>query len=88
MVTLNASAKLNESSAEGSLAHAVWISSVLGNGRVDLYQAVGPPRNATLTDARCGPSYRDCGGQRYVDKLLTRNNRTLPSPVDDLLLEL
>jgi hypothetical protein len=46
MVTLNASAKLNESSAEESLAHAVWISSDLGNGRVDLYQAVGAPRTA------------------------------------------
>jgi subtilisin family serine protease len=43
---LNVSAKFNESSAEESLAHAVWISSDLGNGRVDLYQAVGAPRTA------------------------------------------
>ena len=27
-------------------------------------------------------------GDQYVDKLLTPNNRTLPSPVDDLFLEL
>lgn len=43
---LNASANCNESCAEGSLAHAVWISPDLGNGRVDLYQAVGAPRTA------------------------------------------
>jgi subtilisin family serine protease len=43
---LNVSAKFTESSAEESLAHAVWISSDLGNGRVDLYQAVGAPRTA------------------------------------------
>ncbi len=34
-----------ESSAESALANAVWISSDLGNGRVDLYQAV----NAALS---------------------------------------
>jgi len=27
-------------------------------------------------------------GARVINKLLPRNNRTLPSPVDDLLLEL
>jgi subtilisin family serine protease len=43
---LNASSNCNESCAEKSLAHAVWISSDLGNGRVDLYQAVGAPRTA------------------------------------------
>jgi hypothetical protein len=30
----------NESSAERSLANAVWINPDLGNGRLDLYQAV------------------------------------------------
>ena len=40
---LNASLSFTESSAEGSLAHAVWISPDLGNGRVDLYQAVAAP---------------------------------------------
>jgi subtilisin family serine protease len=34
-----------ESSAESAMAHAIWISSDLGNGRVDLYQAV----NAALS---------------------------------------
>lgn len=38
---LGVNTNLNESSAEQSLAHAVWISPDLGNGRVDLYQAVG-----------------------------------------------
>jgi len=38
---LSVSAKCDESCAERSLAHAVWISPDLGNGRVDLYQAVG-----------------------------------------------
>ena len=33
-------ANCSESCAEGSLAHAVWISPDLGNGRIDLYQAV------------------------------------------------
>jgi subtilisin family serine protease len=33
-------AKCNESCAESSLANAFWISPDLGNGRVDLYQAV------------------------------------------------
>ena len=33
-------AKCNQSCAEGSLAHAFWISPDLGNGRIDLYQAV------------------------------------------------
>jgi subtilisin family serine protease len=32
---------LNESSAKQALAHAIWISPELNNGRVDLYQAVG-----------------------------------------------
>jgi subtilisin family serine protease len=32
-------AKCNESCAEGSLAHAFWISPDLGNGRIDLYEA-------------------------------------------------
>jgi subtilisin family serine protease len=40
---LNASLNFTESSAERSLAHAVWISPDLGNGRVDLYQAVTAP---------------------------------------------
>jgi subtilisin family serine protease len=43
---LNVSTSFNESSAERSLAHAVWISPDLGNGRVDLYQAVGAPRRS------------------------------------------
>jgi subtilisin family serine protease len=43
---LNASANCNETCAERSLAHAVWISPDLGNGRVDLYQAVGAPRRS------------------------------------------
>jgi len=38
---LSVSAKCDESCAERSLAHAVWISPDVGNGRVDLYQAVG-----------------------------------------------
>src|SRR5437016_1849805 len=38
---LNVSMRFAESSAEQSLAHAVWISPDLGNGRLDLYQAVG-----------------------------------------------
>ena len=37
---LNVSTSFNESSAERSLAHAVWITPDLGNGRVDLYQAL------------------------------------------------
>jgi subtilisin family serine protease len=45
---LNVSKSFNESSAERSLAHAVWISPDLGNGRVDLYQAVGAPRRSDL----------------------------------------
>ena len=40
---LNVSPSFNESSAERSLAHAVWISPDLGNGRLDLYQAVRAP---------------------------------------------
>jgi subtilisin family serine protease len=43
---LNVSTSFNESSAERSLAHAVWISPDLGNGRVDLYLAVGAPLRA------------------------------------------
>jgi subtilisin family serine protease len=43
---LSVSTNFNESSAERSLAHAVWISPDLGNGRVDLYQAVGAPRRS------------------------------------------
>jgi subtilisin family serine protease len=43
---LNVSTSFTESSAERSLAHAVWISPDLGNGRVDLYQAVGAPRTS------------------------------------------
>jgi subtilisin family serine protease len=37
---LNVSMSFNESSAERSLANAVWIGPNLGNGRLDLYQAV------------------------------------------------
>src|SRR5260370_26533570 len=37
---LSVRAKCNQSCAEGSLAHAFWISPDLGNGRIDLYQAV------------------------------------------------
>jgi subtilisin family serine protease len=37
---LNVSMSFNESSAERSLANAVWINPDLGNGRLDLYQAV------------------------------------------------
>jgi subtilisin family serine protease len=37
---LNVSKSFNESSAERSLANAVWINPDLGNGRLDLYQAV------------------------------------------------
>jgi hypothetical protein len=40
---LNVSPSFNECSAERSLAHAVWISPDLGNGRLDLYQAVSAP---------------------------------------------
>jgi hypothetical protein len=43
---LSVSPSFNESSAERSLAHAVWISPDLGNGRVDLYQAVSAPRTS------------------------------------------
>jgi subtilisin family serine protease len=43
---LNVSTNFNESSAERSLAHAVWISPDLGNGRVDLYLALGAPRRS------------------------------------------
>jgi subtilisin family serine protease len=43
---LNVSPSFNEDSAERSLAHAVWISPDLGKGRVDLYQAVGAPRQS------------------------------------------
>ncbi len=38
---LSVRANCNEACAEQSLAHAVWISPDLGNGRVDLYQATG-----------------------------------------------
>jgi len=38
---LSVRANCNEACAEPSLAHAVWISPDLGNGRVDLYQATG-----------------------------------------------
>ena len=38
---LSVSANCNEPCAESSLAHAVRISPDLGNGRLDLYQAVG-----------------------------------------------
>ena len=37
---LNVSVSFNESSAERALANAVWISPDLGNGRLDVYQAV------------------------------------------------
>ena len=43
---LSVSTTFNETSAERSLAHAVWISPDLGNGRVDLYQAVGAGRTS------------------------------------------
>jgi len=38
---LGVNTNLNESSAKQALAHAIWISPDLNNGRVDLYQAVG-----------------------------------------------
>ena len=44
---VGANMSFRESSAESALAHAVWISPDLGNGRVDLYQAV----NAALSHA-------------------------------------
>jgi len=44
---LNVSASFNESSAERSLAHALWIAPYLGNGRVDLYQAVAAGLSAS-----------------------------------------
>src|SRR6266481_41335 len=37
---LNVSMSFNESSAEGAVANAVWVNPDLGNGRLDLYQAV------------------------------------------------
>ena len=37
---LNVSVSFNESSAERAVANAVWISPDLGNGRLDVYQAV------------------------------------------------
>src|SRR3989441_5584827 len=37
---LNVSVSFNESSAERALANAVWVNPDLGNGRLDLYQAV------------------------------------------------
>ena len=43
---LSVSPSFNEASAESSLAHAVWISPDLGNGRMDLYQAVSAPRTS------------------------------------------
>jgi hypothetical protein len=43
---LGVSPSFNESSAERSLAHAVWITPDLGNGRLDLYQVVGAPRTS------------------------------------------
>ncbi len=43
---LNVSSTCNQSCAEKSLAHAAWISSDLGHGRVDLYQAVSALRES------------------------------------------
>jgi subtilisin family serine protease len=43
---LSVSSNFNESSAERSLAHADWITPDLGNGRVDLYQAVAAGSSA------------------------------------------
>ena len=37
---LNVSMSFNESSAEQAVANAVWVNPDLGNGRLDLYQAV------------------------------------------------
>src|SRR5437016_2178012 len=37
---LNVSMSFNESSAERAVANAVWVNPDLGNGRLDLYQAV------------------------------------------------
>jgi len=45
---LNVSDNFNESSAERSLAHAVWIAPYVGNGRVDLYQAVAAGLSASI----------------------------------------
>lgn len=42
---LSVSTNCNEYFAEQSLAHAVWISADVGNGRVDLYQAVAAWRH-------------------------------------------
>jgi len=44
---VGANMSFRESSAESALANAIWISPDLGNGRVDLYQAV----NAALSHA-------------------------------------
>src|SRR6266481_4737398 len=43
---LSVSPSFNEASAESSLAHAVWITPDLGNGRLDPYQAVSAPRTS------------------------------------------
>ena len=40
---LSVSPYYSEPTAEGSLAHAVWISPDVGNGRLDVYQAVSAP---------------------------------------------
>jgi|SRR5690348_313107 len=42
---LSTNMKFREPSAAGALAHAVWISDDLGNGRVDLYQALNAALN-------------------------------------------
>jgi hypothetical protein len=42
---LGTNRNFRESSAEGALANAVWISDDLGNGRVDLYQALNAALN-------------------------------------------
>ena len=44
---LDVSMSFSESSAERSLAHALWITPDLGNGRVDLYQALAAGLSAS-----------------------------------------
>jgi subtilisin family serine protease len=47
---LSVNTNFNESSAEKSLAHAFWISPDVGNGRLDLYQAVSAEPQASAPD--------------------------------------
>lgn len=37
---VNVSASVNQQSAAAAISHAVWVSSAMGNGRLDTYQAV------------------------------------------------